>query len=135
MGSMNKIFDIWDQIEPNDKSPWLKLPCWAISFLSRYGIYDTDLHVLLYLFISAGHTPQEVYAPTCLATKSLCINDRVFFRSIKKLKGFGLNKTGNGRYDLTDLIKNLAKEKRKYNTEKSVILDNPLTSNILEGLE
>lgn len=130
-----KKYDFWEEIEPNDKSMWVKLPCWAISFLNRYGIYDIEQHVLLFLVFSTTLNPKEVYAPTYLGVKFASCNERTFFRAIKKLKGFGLKKNGNGKYDLTDLISNLAKEKKKYTLEKEGLLTNIVAAKLLEGLE
>ena len=130
-----KIFDVWELIEPNDKNVWIKLPCWAISFLNRYGIYDAEQSVLLFLFTSITQNVKEVHAPTYLGCKFASVNERTFFRAIKKLKGFGLEKTGNGKYDLSTLIDNLARDKKKFQTEKEELLDAQRTKDILRGLE
>jgi acyl-CoA reductase-like NAD-dependent aldehyde dehydrogenase len=100
---MKKI-DVWSCIRPNDNSFWLKIPYWAIILLRKLNICDSELYVLLYLFSKVEDNIKEVYAPTQLGVGFCNINKFTYFKAIRKFKFMGLNKIGNGVYDISKFL-------------------------------
>jgi hypothetical protein len=104
-----KNFDIWEYIRPNYKTRWLKLPYWSFKLLKRVKIDDSDFFVLVYL-LSQVENIKKVYAPTEQGMEFCNINKHTYFRAIRKFKFMGLDKIGNGIYDMSNFIEFLKQQ-------------------------